>query len=120
MDLKLNLCPELQIRGGTEDNSKITFLFLNKNIHCDPSLEQSWQDFSNEGQQGMFLWSSKESYPCYPFLSGSLCFCGLSRCTTTMLWFCCFYKADNLSAVSGPICSKLMMSLINEALNFQT
>ena len=33
--------PELQIRGGIEDNSKIIFLFLNKNICCDPSLEPS-------------------------------------------------------------------------------
>ena len=33
--------PELQIRGGIDDNSMIIFLFLNKNIHCDPSLEPS-------------------------------------------------------------------------------
>ena len=33
--------PVLQIRGGIEDNSKIIFP-INKNIHCDPSLEPSW------------------------------------------------------------------------------
>ena len=32
---------ELQIRGGIEDNSEIIFIFLNKNICCDPSLEPS-------------------------------------------------------------------------------
>ena len=31
---------ELQIRGGTEENSKF-FIFLNENIHCDLSLEPS-------------------------------------------------------------------------------
>ena len=32
---------ELQIGGGIEDNSKMIFLFLNANICCYPSLEQS-------------------------------------------------------------------------------
>ena len=36
------LYAELQIRGGTEDNSNIIFLFLNKNICCGPSLEPSY------------------------------------------------------------------------------
>ena len=45
---------ELQIRGGTEDNSKIFFLFLNENICCDPSLQLSWQDSSNDESQNMF------------------------------------------------------------------
>ena len=40
---------ELQIKGGTEDNSKIIFLFLNENICCDPSLEPSRQEGSNDG-----------------------------------------------------------------------
>ena len=44
--------PELQIRGGIEDNSKIFFfLFLNKNICCDP-------DGSEDESQNMFLWRS--------------------------------------------------------------
>ena len=33
------LYAELQINGIIENISKILFLFLNKNIHCDPSLE---------------------------------------------------------------------------------
>ena len=36
-----DLCPELQIRGGIEDNSKIIFLFLKESICYDPSLELS-------------------------------------------------------------------------------
>ena len=63
---------ELQIRGGIEDNSKIIFSFLNKNICCDPSLEPSQQDGSNEGSQNMLLWRNKANYPSYPFLSGAL------------------------------------------------
>ena len=34
-----------------------------ENIHCDPSLEPSQRDGSNEGSQYMFLWSNKENYP---------------------------------------------------------
>ena len=41
---------ELQIIGGNEHNSKIIFLFLNKNICRDPSLG----DGSNDGTQNMF------------------------------------------------------------------
>ena len=65
---------ELQIRGGIEDNSEIIFLFLNKNICCDSSLEPSWQDGSDDGSQYMFQRSNMENlnYPFYPFLSGTL------------------------------------------------
>ena len=46
---------ELQTRRGNRVNSEIIFfLFLNKNIYCDPSLELSRQDGSNEGSQYMF------------------------------------------------------------------
>ena len=45
---------KLQIRVGTEDNLMINFLFLNKNICCDPSLEPSRRDGSNDGLQRMF------------------------------------------------------------------
>ena len=45
-DLKEQILSELQIRGGIEDNSKI---ILNKNVCCDPSLEPSQQDGSNDG-----------------------------------------------------------------------
>ena len=37
-----------------EDNSDIFFLFLNENICCDPSLEPSRRDGSNNGSQPMF------------------------------------------------------------------
>ena len=36
-----------------EDNLEISPLFLNLNIRCDPSLEPSWEDRSNEGTQYM-------------------------------------------------------------------
>ena len=47
---------ELQIRGGTEDNSKLLFFisFLNENLCYDPSLERSRQDGSNDGSQICF------------------------------------------------------------------
>ena len=32
---------EVQIKEGTEDNSKIIFLISQENIWCDPSLEPS-------------------------------------------------------------------------------
>ena len=54
----LNSAPE---RGGYEDNSKIFFLFINENICCDPSLEPSRRDGSNDGSQDMFygeIWLS--------------------------------------------------------------
>ena len=41
-------------KRNTEDDSKIIFLFLNKNIICDPSLEPSQRDGSNDGSQNMF------------------------------------------------------------------
>ena len=40
---------ELQIRGGMRIILRYFFLFLNENISCDPSLELSQQDGSNEG-----------------------------------------------------------------------
>ena len=45
---------ELQIRGVIENNSKIIFLFLNKIIFCDPSLEVSRLNTSNDMLQHMF------------------------------------------------------------------
>ena len=53
---------ELQIRGIIEDNSKIIF-FLNKNICCDPSIEPSRRDSSNDGSQNTFLWRYTDNYP---------------------------------------------------------
>ena len=55
--------PELQIRGDTEDNSELIFLFLNENICCDPSLELSWRNGSNDGSQNTFLWRNMANYP---------------------------------------------------------
>ena len=39
------------------------FLFLNENISCDPSLEPSQRDGSNEESRDMFLWINVENYP---------------------------------------------------------
>ena len=44
---------ELQIRGGIVDMKRIS-LFLNENIYCDPSLEPSQRDGSNDGSQHIF------------------------------------------------------------------
>ena len=33
-----DISQELKIKGGNEDNSETIFLFLDKNICCDPSL----------------------------------------------------------------------------------
>ena len=43
------------MRGSIEDNSKIIFLFLNENISCDPSLEPSGHDCSNDGSHNVFM-----------------------------------------------------------------
>ena len=45
------------------DNSNIIFLFLNENICCDPSLEPSQQDGSNDGLQNMFCGKNLDNYP---------------------------------------------------------
>ena len=44
----------LQIRRGNRDNLGISLL-IRRNIHCDPSLELSGQDSSNEGHNICFL-----------------------------------------------------------------
>ena len=60
-----NRPPELKIRGGIEDDSKIIFL-ISQNICCDPSLELSCQDSSNDGSQNMFLWRNGKRGPGRP------------------------------------------------------
>ena len=50
------------------------FLFLTENICCDPSLEPSRRDGSNDVSQNMFLWRNMANYPWYPFLSGVMTF----------------------------------------------
>ena len=67
--LRQGYSPELQIREGTEDNSKIFFLFLKENICCDLSLELSRQEGCNDGSQNMFLWRNIANYL---FLSAGL------------------------------------------------
>ena len=54
---------ELQITGGIEDRSNFVFLFLIENVCCDPSLEPSQRDGSNDGSQHTFERSSMENYP---------------------------------------------------------
>ena len=44
---------ELQITGTIEDISEIIFI-LNENICCDPSLEPSRRDGSNDRSQHVF------------------------------------------------------------------
>ena len=39
-------------------------IFLHKNIFCDPSLEPSHPDGSNEGSQRKFLLRNKKNYIC--------------------------------------------------------
>ena len=55
--------PELQIRGGIEDNSKIVFFYFSKKTCCDSSLELSRRDGSNDGSQNMVLWRKVANYP---------------------------------------------------------
>ena len=70
-----NFFPELQIRGGIEDNSKLIFsYFFMKTLCCDSSLEPSLPEGFNGESQSMFLSKNMANYPCYPFLSGSLYF----------------------------------------------
>ena len=60
---KYSIESELQIRWGTDDNSKINFLFLNINICCDPSLEPSRGDGSNDGLQNLFSCRNMANHP---------------------------------------------------------
>ena len=41
LPLNCTYSSELLLRGGIEDNLKLIFLILNKNVCCDPSLELS-------------------------------------------------------------------------------
>ena len=65
------------MRGDNANNSKIIFfLFLNENICCDPSLEPSHRDSSNEGSQNMFLWRNMANYPVIPSQLEHCLWCG--------------------------------------------
>ena len=50
-----------EIRRLIKDNRPY-FSIKNNNIFCDPSLESSCQDGSNEGSQDMFLLRNKKNY----------------------------------------------------------
>ena len=52
--MRERLATVLQIRGDIEDNSKIICLFFNENVYCDPSLEPSQRDGSNDWSQHTF------------------------------------------------------------------
>ena len=41
-------------KRGIDDNSKMIFLFLNENIHCDSSLEPSWRGGSSDDHKICF------------------------------------------------------------------
>ena len=47
---------------GNRDNLEITSHVSHKNRFCDPSLELSRQDGSNEGSQHMILLRNKKNY----------------------------------------------------------
>ena len=50
----------LQIRRGNRDNLGIISIFFHKNISCDPPLEPSHRDGSNDGSQHMFSLRNKK------------------------------------------------------------
>ena len=54
--------PELQIRRSNIYNLEIIFHISPINIFCDPSLEPSRRDGSNEGSQHMFSLGNKKNY----------------------------------------------------------
>ena len=50
-------------RWGTEDNSKIILLILKEEISCDPSLEPSRRDSSNDWSQYIFSLRNIDNFP---------------------------------------------------------
>ena len=52
----------LQIRRGNRDNLGIISHVFQKNIFCDPPLEPSRLEGSNEGSQHMFSLRNKKNY----------------------------------------------------------
>ena len=52
----------LQIRRGNRDNLGIISHLTLENIFCDPSLEPSHRDGSNEGSHYMFLLRYEKNY----------------------------------------------------------
>ena len=52
----------LQIRRSKRDNLRFIFHITPLNICCDPSLESSLQDGSNEGSQHIVSFRNKKNY----------------------------------------------------------
>ena len=71
-----NLDQQCSRYKGVRDNLGIISHISTQKRICDPSLEPSHQDGSNEGSQHMFLLRNKKklslNYPQYPLLSGAL------------------------------------------------
>ena len=68
--MPLSYLTELQIREDIEDNSKIIFL-INENICCNPSLEPSQRDSSNDGHKIGFyreIWLIIPKFSLFPLL----------------------------------------------------
>ena len=63
------MASELHIRGVLRIIQRQFFLFLKENICCDPSLEPSQRDGSNDGSQNMLLWRISEIWIIIPKLS---------------------------------------------------
>ena len=53
---------KLQTSWGIKDDSNLIFLLLNTNICCDPSLEPSQREGSNDGSENMFLLKNLHNY----------------------------------------------------------
>ena len=53
-----------QIKSGNNNRDNIGIIFLSffRHIYCDPSLEPSQRDGSNEGSHCMFLLGNKKDY----------------------------------------------------------
>ena len=69
----LELCQD--IVGRMDSSETIFYFFFTENICCDPSLEPSQRDGSNEGSQHTFLcrWNVSLNYPCLLILSEIQC-----------------------------------------------
>ena len=69
---------ELQIRGVLKI-IQIFFLFLIENICCNPTLELSQRDGSNDGSKNVFYGVLIiPKFSMYPFLSGALFYMSIS------------------------------------------
>ena len=63
LQLVMWLMAGLEVRRGERDILEIIFLLIQRKHICDPSLEPSRQDGSNEGSQHMYSWKNKETDP---------------------------------------------------------